>query len=82
MPKTISKKKRLEAVIAQRITPLFALDQGSCELVRVDGKNGKVQVRLGGSYRGSPCRETLIKYVVEPILKKEVEDIRVVEWID
>ncbi|MCP4674985.1 MAG: NifU family protein [Deltaproteobacteria bacterium] len=73
---------RVENVVANHITPLFAIDHGSLEVVEVVKKNGLVKVRLGGTYRGSPSRETLIKYVVEPVLKQELDDIHAVELVD
>ncbi len=75
-------KVRVENVVANRITPLFAIDNGNLEVVEVVKKNGLVKVRFGGTYRGSPSRETLIKYVVEPVLKQELDDIHAVELVD
>jgi Fe-S cluster biogenesis protein NfuA len=78
---TISKKK-IEHVVTKRIVPLLELDRGSLEIIRFDDSHGNLQIRFGGSYRGSPCRETICRYVVEPVLKEEFSEIKNVEWID
>ena len=75
-------KTLVEDVVANRITPLFAIDRGSLEVVEIVEKPGLVKVRFGGTYRGSPSRETLVKYVVEPVLKQEIDDIQAVELVD
>jgi Fe-S cluster biogenesis protein NfuA len=78
---TISKKE-IETIIAKRIVPLLELDHGSMEVVRFDRGQGNLQVRFGGSYRGSPCREIVLKYVVEPVLREEFSELKYIEWID
>ncbi len=75
-------KKKIETIVTKRIVPLLELDRGSLEVVHLDSDSGNLQVRFGGSYRGSPCRETLLKYVVEPVLREEFADLNTVEWID
>jgi Fe-S cluster biogenesis protein NfuA len=75
-------KKNIETILTERIVPLLELDHGSLEVVQLDYDDGNLQVRFGGSYRGSPCRETLLKYVVEPVLREEFSDLNTVEWID
>ncbi len=75
-------KKKIETIVTERIVPLLELDRGSLEVVHLDYDDGNLQVRFSGSYRGSPCRETLLKYVVEPVLREEFSDLNTVEWID
>ncbi len=82
MAKTNLDKEAVEDIVTKRIRPFFELDHGSMEIVEVSGEQGRVIVRFSGVYRGSPCRETLAKYVVEPVLKKEFQSIRAVEWVD
>jgi Fe-S cluster biogenesis protein NfuA len=75
-------KKKIETVVTKRIVPLLELDRGSLEVVRFDNSHGNLQIRFGGSYRGSPCREIVLKYIVEPVLREEFSDLNKVEWID
>jgi len=82
MTKKKTLRKQVEETVQQRINPLFELDNGSLEVVRVQKKSGRVQVRLAGSYGGSPCRNVLVKFVIEPILSSEFEEIQSVELVD
>ncbi len=75
-------RQSVEAIIAERIEPLFALDRGSLEVVDVDEEKECVQVRFGGSYSGAPCRETLFLNVVEPILKESLVGLSSLIWVD
>jgi Fe-S cluster biogenesis protein NfuA len=75
-------KKRVQEIVAERISPLLELDRGSVEVVKIFKNAGKIQIRMGGSYRGSPCTDTLIKYVIEPILKDEFQEVLAVELVD
>lgn len=75
-------KKKVQEVVSKRISPLTDLDRGTVEVVKVFKNSGKIQVRLAGSYRGSPCRDTLVKYVIEPILRDEFQEISQVELVD
>ncbi len=82
MPKIRPSKEKISAVAAERLAPLFALDRGRIEIVRYSRKTGCVHVRLGGSYRGSPCRGTLIQYVIAPVLKEVFTEIKSVALTD
>lgn len=75
-------RKNIEEAIARRLNPLFALDRGRLEIVAVDEANRTLKIRFRGAYEGSPCRETLLKYVVEPTLLEEIEGLGAVEWVD
>lgn len=82
MGKAKSLRQQIEETVHKRVTPLFTLDRGKLEIVRVKRKEGRVKIRLGGSYAGSPCRDFLVKFLIEPILTSEFDDIHTVEWID
>ncbi len=75
-------KEKIEAVLAQSVSPLLEVDGASLEIVEVDEKNKCLQIRFGGRYRGAPCRETVTRFVIEPVLKKEFPGIETVEWLD
>lgn len=82
MGKEKSLRKQIEQNLLQQINALFELDKGKLEIVRVRKGDGRVVVRLGGSYSGSPYRDFLIKFVVEPLLKAEFDSVKSVEWTD
>jgi len=75
-------KKNAQAVVRRRVAPLLKIDNGLVEIVRVRRKERTVEVRFGGAYRGSPCRETLVHCVIEPIFREELSDIQNVECVD
>ena len=78
---TISKDK-IEAIIAEKIVPFVELDRGTVEIAQFDGNHGNLQVRFGGSYRGSPCRDIVFRLVVEPVLREAFAELETVEWVD
>jgi Fe-S cluster biogenesis protein NfuA len=75
-------RKHVEKVIAVRLAPLFAVDGGRVDLVSVNDNRGAIRVRFEGSYRACPSREILARRVLEPTLRQELPELRVVEWID
>ena len=75
-------KDNIETTIAKRIHPLIAIDGGKIEVVEVDENSRVVKLRLLGAYYGSPCRDTIIKYVVGPALREEIEEIDSIELVD
>jgi Fe-S cluster biogenesis protein NfuA len=78
----ILNREEIAAVLTERITPLLEVDGASLELVDFDDENRRLHVRFGGAYRGSPCRETVVKHVIEPVLKQAFADLVTVEWLD
>ena len=74
--------KRVSEVVSHRIAPLLQVDRGTVEVVKIFKRSGKIQVRLAGAYLGSPCRDTVVKHVIEPILKNEFREISLVELVD
>lgn len=63
----------IQYLIEKRISPLVALDGAEIELLSVNDEEKVVTIRFGGKYRGSPCRDTVLNYVVLPILKQEID---------
>jgi Fe-S cluster biogenesis protein NfuA len=72
-------REQVEAVIHERLDPLFALDGGAVEVERVDPVEGLVRVRFTGSYQACPSREVLLSRVVEPTLKHELPAVKSVK---
>lgn len=63
-------------MIREVLTPLFSAEGGSMELVSV--KDGVVQVRFGGAYRGCPSISYTVSGFVLPALRQAVGgDVRV-----
>ncbi len=75
-------KQKLETIINTRLAPLLAVDDADIELISIIDEQSLVRVRFGGRYHGAPCRDIVLKYVVEPVLKSEIEQIERIEWID
>jgi Fe-S cluster biogenesis protein NfuA len=69
-------RNRIEALFRDVVTPLFAADGASIELV--DVRERLIQVRLGGTYRGCPSTPYIVEGVLMPSLRKAIgEDIEV-----
>lgn len=69
-------REQLETVIRDVLSPLFAKEGGSIELV--DVRDNLVKVRLGGAYRGCPSAAFMISGYVVPAFKQAVgNDVRV-----
>jgi Fe-S cluster biogenesis protein NfuA len=69
-------RDQIEIMIREVLTPLFAAEGGSMELVSV--KDGVVQVRFGGAYRGCPSISYTVSGFVLPALRQAVGgDVRV-----
>ena len=61
---------------------LIAIDGGKIEVLEVDENSRVVKLRFFGAYYGSPCRDTILKYVVGPVLRQEIEEIASIELAD
>lgn len=72
-------RDKVEAIIRQRLDPLFAVDGGAVEVARVDAGQGLVQVRFTGSYQACPSRHVLLSHVVEPTLRSEFPEVKSVK---
>ena len=76
------RKEKIETIISEQIVPLIKLDRGTLEIAQFDGKHGSLQVRFGGSYRGSPCRDIVFRLVVEPVLREAFSELESIKWVD
>ena len=72
-------RDKVEAVIRERLDPLFAVDGGAVEVERVDPGEGLVQVRFTGSYQACPSRHVLVSHVLEPTLRSELPEVKSVK---
>ncbi|MET0341743.1 MAG: NifU family protein [Polyangiales bacterium] len=61
-------KDQIETMLRDQLTPLFAIDGGTVELVGV--RDGVVQLRFGGTYRGCPSVAFTVSGFVAPALRK------------
>jgi Fe-S cluster biogenesis protein NfuA len=69
-------REQIEVVFRDVLTPLFAKEGGTIELVSV--REGLVQVRLSGAYRGCPSSSFMISGFVLPALRQALgTEIRV-----
>ena len=69
-------RDRIESLFRDVLTPLFAADGGSLELV--DIRDQLVVVRFGGAYRGCPSAPHTLEGVVLPALRAAIgKSIRV-----
>jgi Fe-S cluster biogenesis protein NfuA len=75
-------REKVNSIIKRHIEPLLSVDGGSVEVVVVNKEHNLVRIRFGGSYYGSPCRSTVFKYLIEPVLKEEISQLHQVEWVD
>ena len=75
-------RNAVDEILKGRIAPLIAVDGGAIDIVEIDPAKGCVRVRFGGTYRGSPCRGVVLKYVVEPLLKANAKGIVSVEMVE
>lgn len=55
-------------MIREVLSPLFAAEGGTIELVEV--RDGRVQVRMGGAYRGCPSVPYTVAAIVTPALRQ------------
>ena len=71
-------REDVDNIVAEHIAPILAVDGGTAEVLSVDSDALSITVRLGGTYRGNPCRGIVTAYVIRPILQKYCcEEIRV-----
>lgn len=75
-------KDKIDIIVNSRLKPLLAVDGGDIDIISVDSVAKLVKLRFKGSYSGSPCREIVFKYVVEPILRQEIPELHRLEWIE
>lgn len=72
-------REQIEAVFREVLTPLFATEGGTIELV--DVQDGLVKVRLSGAYRGCPSSSFMVSGFVLPALRQAVGDAVRVELL-
>lgn len=63
-------RAEIEALIRDVLSPLFAADGATLELVDIEGK--VVRLRLGGTYRGCPSVPYTLEGVLLPALRGTV----------
>lgn len=69
-------KDQIETTLRDQLTPLFAIDGGTVELVGV--QDGTVRLRFGGTYRGCPSVAFTVSGFVLPALRKALgRDVQV-----
>lgn len=69
-------REQIETVIRDVLTPLFAADGGTVELV--DVRDSLVQLRFGGTYRGCPSVPFTVATFVTPVFREATGgDVRV-----
>jgi Fe-S cluster biogenesis protein NfuA len=69
-------REQIENVIRDVLSPLFAAEGGTIELVDVQAS--VVQLRFGGAYRGCPSVPFMVASFVLPALKQTVgDDLRI-----
>jgi len=69
-------REQIEAAIRERLSPLFATEGGTLELV--DVQDAVVRVRFGGSYRGCPSVSYMVAAYVAPAFREATGgDVRV-----
>jgi Fe-S cluster biogenesis protein NfuA len=69
-------REQIELVIRDVLTPLFAREGGTIELV--DVRDNVVRVRLLGAYRGDPSASFMVSGYVLPALRQAVgNEVRV-----
>ena len=81
-PKVSIDRSAVQALLDKRVSPLVAIDGANVELISVDDTENLVTVRLGGTYRGSPCRSIVIEYIVTPILAQALNQPIRVQMVD
>jgi Fe-S cluster biogenesis protein NfuA len=75
-------QSEIEEVVKTRISPILTVDGGSIEVAAFNAESRALTVRFGGTYRGSPCRGVVLKYVVWPILKQSFSELNSLEPSD
>jgi Fe-S cluster biogenesis protein NfuA len=69
-------REQIETVIREVLTPLFAAEGGTVELVNV--QDSVVQLRFGGAYRGCPSVPFTVASFVTPVLRHAAgSDLRI-----
>jgi Fe-S cluster biogenesis protein NfuA len=72
----------IEEIVKARIAPILRIDGGTIEVTMPSGDSLVLKVRFGGTYRGSPCRGVVLKYVVFPVLKQAFCELESLELAD
>ena len=65
-------RQDIDDILAEYVAPILAVDGGTAEILSVDTDEPSVALRLGGTYRGNPCRGIVMDYVIRPIFQKYV----------
>jgi len=69
-------RDKIETMLREVLSPLFAADGGTVELVSI--RDGVVQLRFGGAYRGCPSISFTVSGYVLPALRQATgSDVRV-----
>jgi Fe-S cluster biogenesis protein NfuA len=69
-------REQIEKVIRELLSPLFAKEGGTIELV--DVRDDVVRLRLSGAYRGCPSSSFMVSGFVLPAFRQAVgRDVRV-----
>jgi len=68
-------KKQVEEVL-DKIRPALRMDGGDVELMKIDEKIGKVEVRLQGHCSHCPMSEHTLKDGIEAELKDKIPEIK------
>lgn len=73
-------KKQVEEVL-EKIRPALRMDGGDVELIKVDEKSGKVEVKLQGTCSHCPMATVTLKEGIEKELKDKIRGIKEVKAI-
>jgi Fe-S cluster biogenesis protein NfuA len=73
-------KEKVKAVI-EKVRPMLQSDGGDVELVDVE-EGGIVKVRLQGACKGCPMSQMTLKNGIERLLKKEIPEVKSVEYVE
>ena len=75
----MTRRDRIEALIADYLNPLLAVDGGEVELVSVDGPT--VKLRIGGALQGCPGTAYVKRGVILPAMRSVVGSRVKVEFV-
>jgi Fe-S cluster biogenesis protein NfuA len=75
-------RKEIDEIVNTRIASILRVDGGSIEVTALNEDSRVLTVRFGGTYRGSPCRGIVLRYIVLPILKQSFGELDSLEMAD
>jgi Fe-S cluster biogenesis protein NfuA len=73
-------KDKLQDIIENKINPVLATHNGSCELV--DYVDGTVSLKLNGGCVGCPGRRMTIENGIKPLFQQELSEVVDVKLVD